>query len=93
VVCTALCLLTDTAPSNDPQSFTTPHLWQVTHHSCYFSLCVCVHVSCSDRVLMVPFPKGTQQWQDVWADRSEWMLLGRNQISPDGRDCDRVRLC
>lgn len=40
---------------------------------------------------MLPHPKQGQTLQDVFANRSEWMLIDRSRISFDGGECDKVR--
>lgn len=39
---------------------------------------------------MIPHPKSGQSLEDVFANRSEWMLLDRSRISFDGSECDKV---
>lgn len=39
---------------------------------------------------MIPHPKGGQSLDDVFNNRSEWMLLDRSRISFDGSECDKV---
>lgn len=40
---------------------------------------------------MIPHPKSGQTILDVFANRTEWMLLDRSRISFDGTECDKVR--
>eukprot|EP00775_Hariotina_reticulata_P002496 gene2496-2799_t len=44
----------------------------------------------SERVLMIPNPKVGQSSQDIFGNRSEWLLLDRSKISFDGTECDKV---
>ncbi|KAF8065442.1 HAP2 [Scenedesmus sp. PABB004] len=44
----------------------------------------------SEKVLMIPRPRVGQSVQDVFANRSEWLLLDRSRISFDGTECDKV---
>lgn len=39
---------------------------------------------------MIPHPKSGQSVSDVFANRSEWMLLDRSKVSFDGTECDKV---
>jgi hypothetical protein len=39
---------------------------------------------------MIPHPRNGQSVNDVFANRTEWMLLGRSRISFDGGECDKV---
>eukprot|EP00879_Flechtneria_rotunda_P030746 GHRR01033419.1.p1 GENE.GHRR01033419.1~~GHRR01033419.1.p1 ORF type:complete len:158 (+),score=40.91 GHRR01033419.1:1102-1575(+) len=45
---------------------------------------------CSEKVLMIPHPKKGQTLQDVFANKTEWMLLDRSLISFTGTECDKV---
>lgn len=58
--------------------------------ACCLLLCWDVWCCCSERVLMIPHPKSGQSLQDVFNNRSEWMLLDRSRISFDGSECDKV---
>jgi hypothetical protein len=40
---------------------------------------------------MIPHPRNGQSVNDVFANRTEWMLLDRSKISFDGGECDKVR--
>jgi hypothetical protein len=46
--------------------------------------------TCSERVLMIPHPKSGQSMQEVFANRTEWMLMDRSRITFDGSECDKV---
>lgn len=48
-----------------------------------------VHV-CSEKVLMIPHPQSGQTVSQVFANRTEWMLMDRSRISFDGSECDKV---
>jgi hypothetical protein len=39
---------------------------------------------------MIPNPKVGQSSQDIFGNRSEWLLLDRSKISFDGTECDKV---
>jgi hypothetical protein len=39
---------------------------------------------------MIPHPRNGQSVNDVFANRTEWMLLDRSRISFDGGECDKV---
>ncbi|KAF6259714.1 dihydrouridine synthase-domain-containing protein [Scenedesmus sp. NREL 46B-D3] len=44
----------------------------------------------SERVLLIPHPRSGQSVSDVFANRTEWMLLDRSRVSFDGGECDKV---
>jgi hypothetical protein len=40
---------------------------------------------------MIPHPRNGQSVNDVFANRTKWMLLDRSKISFYGDECDKVR--
>lgn len=47
--------------------------------------------ACSERVLMIPHPRNGQSINDMFNNRTEWMLVDRSKISFTGNECDKVR--
>ncbi|WIA16742.1 hypothetical protein OEZ85_013396 [Tetradesmus obliquus] len=44
----------------------------------------------SERVLMIPHPRNGQSINDMFNNRTEWMLVDRSKISFTGNECDKV---